>query len=445
MQLLSPDPGDTVQNIVKFESYAQKPENTEWKKDKFKQSAQNTCGLICNNRDKIQRVFTKAVFADIMIPVQKMLAENKKRKGEKMHNKVKLIAIIVCLALVLAGCGGSKEAAEAVDLNSYTLDEIIAKAKEEGHLESVGMPDTWANWGLTWDGYTEEYGITHNDSDMSSAEELAMFANDPTKAIGDVGFAFTTQAVEQDAVQSYKTSYWDSVPDWAKDPEGRWMVGYTGATTFIYNQDLCDEPMPTSWEDVRKGSYTISIGDVVGGATGQGVVVATAYAFGGDLDNLQPAYDFWLEMAKAGRINKLDILLQNIEAGEIELGVTWSYNALTYRDSAIESKGYDMKTCIPSDGSILVGYASVINKNTDTPFAAALAREYIFSDQGQINLAKAGAIPSRTDVSIPQDVIDATFDPSEYANAVGINDVAHYTEVCNEISEWWNENIIPLL
>ena len=30
-------------------------------------------------------------------------------------------------------------------------------------------------------------------------------------------------------------------------------------------------------------------------------------------------------------------------------------------------------------------------------------------------------------------------------NAVGISDAAHYAEVCEEISDWWAENIIPLL
>ena len=44
-----------------------------------------------------------------------------------MRTTLKLIAILACLALVLAGCGAG-EAAEAVDLNSYTLDEIVAKA-----------------------------------------------------------------------------------------------------------------------------------------------------------------------------------------------------------------------------------------------------------------------------------------------------------------------------
>ena len=348
----------------------------------------------------------------------------------------KLVSIVLALAMLLTVCSALAE-----DLNSYTLDEIIAKAKEEGHVESVGMPDSWANWGDSWKGLTETYGIEHHDDDMSSSEELSMFKNDATRDIGDIGTGFIQTALDEDLVQGYKTSYWDTVPEWAKGEDGKWMIAYTGCTSFIFNNDLCQEEMPTSWEDVRKGSYKLTIGDVVGGATGQGVVVATAYAFGGDLDNLQPAYDFWTEMAKAGRIDSGDILLARIQAGEVECGVSWSYNVLTYRD---ETPNYNITVGIPSDGAILVGYASVISKNSDTPFAAALAREYIFSDAGQINLAKSGALPTRTDVVVPEEY--KAFDPSTYANAVSsFSDAEAYSNACLEVSEGCNENIIPLL
>lgn len=321
----------------------------------------------------------------------------------------KLVSLFLALAMMLTVCGALAE----VDLNSYSLDEIIAKAKEEGHVESVGMPDSWANWGDSWKGLTETYGIAHTDDDMSSAEELNMFKNDSTRDIGDIGTGFIQVALDEDLVQSYKTSYWDTVPEWAKGADGKWMIAYTGCTAFIYNNDLTSEPAPASWEDVRKGSYKLTIGDVVGGATGQGVVISTAFAFGGDLENLQPAYDFWTELAKAGRIDKGDILLARIQAGEVECGVSWSWNVLNYRDS---TPNYKFTLAIPSDGSVMTGYASVISKNSDTPFAAALAREYIFSDAGQINLAKSGALPTRTDVVVPDEY--KAFDPSTYANAV---------------------------
>lgn len=390
----------------------------------------------------------------------------------------KVLAAIVCLTMLLSvGCAAQTPAAApaapaaepaapaapaaepaapaaepaapaddgVLDLNSKTLDEIIAGAKAEGKLESVGMPGSWANWQDTWDGIEAEYGIVHNDVDMSSAEELNMFETEgaaaATKDIGDVGHAFGPTAVEMDVVQSYKTSYWDSVPDWAKDPNGLWMMAYTGVTSFITNKDIVANP-PKSWADVKAGDYKLTIGDVVTGATGQGVVLATAYAFGGDIDNLEPAFEFWTEMAKAGRIDAGDILLQRIQAGEVECGVTWSFNVFSYRD---QTPNYTFDVCVPQDGAIMSGYASVINKYAPHPYAAALAREYIFSDVGQANLAKAGAIPTRTDVTIPQEIQAATFTQDQYANAHPITDPQHYNEVRETIAQRWQEEIIPLM
>ena len=334
-------------------------------------------------------------------------------------------------------------ASEAVDLNAASLDEIIEKAKEEGAVESVGMPDSWANWGLSWSALEEEYGITHADSDMSSAEELQMFATEGengTKDIGDVGQAFGPQAVEQDLVQAYKTSYWDSVPDWAKGEDGKWMIAYTGATTFLTNTDLV-ENVPTSWADIKEGDYTVAIGDINGG-NAQAAVVASAYAFGGDLENLDPAFEFWTEMAEAGRINTLDILQQNFETGEVPVGVIWSFTAIPYKNAITQ---YAMEATIPSDGSIMSGYASVINKYAPHPYAAALAREYFFSDAGQANLALAGAIPTRTDVEIPADIQEATFTSDTYANAIPMEDTDAYSAACETIVTRWQEEIIPLL
>lgn len=105
-------------------------------------------------------------------------------------------------ATFLTGC--SEESTKtAVDLNSMTIDEITEKAKEDGEINSVGMPDTW-------DEIEENYSIKHTDTDMSSAEELAIFANeasDATKDIGDVGQSFGPVAEQQGVTLPYKTSY----------------------------------------------------------------------------------------------------------------------------------------------------------------------------------------------------------------------------------------------
>ena len=75
---------------------------------------------------------------------------------------------------------------------------------------------------------------------MSSAEELAKFEaekKDATADIGDVGIAFGPIAEDKDLTLAYKTSYWDDIPDWAKDDDGDWVVGYTGTMAFITDKN----------------------------------------------------------------------------------------------------------------------------------------------------------------------------------------------------------------
>ena len=130
------------------------------------------------------------------------------------------------------------------------------------------------------------------------------------------------------------------------------------------------------------------------------------------------------------------------ETGEIPVGVIWSFTAIPYKDQITK---YKLQANIPTDGSIMSGYASVINKYAPHPCAAALAREYIFSDEGQANLAAAGAIPTRTDVEIPDDIQNATFKSEDYANAIPMEDTDAYTKACETVVERWQEEITPLL
>ena len=233
-----------------------------------------------------------------------------------------LTAVIMGVVMATAACGSSGGAAEtkaadsaasteaateaaggdtsaAGDLNSKTVDELTEAAKAEGEVVSVGMPDEWADWASLWKTMSDTYGISHNDTDMSSSEELQMFATEGekgTKDIGDVGYGFAGQAVSEDLVQGYKTSYWDSVPDWAKGEDGKWMVAYTGVTTFLVNTDQVDK-VPTSWQDIKDGDYKVALGPLTGG-NAQAAFIASAYAFGGDMNNLDPAFEFWTELAK---------------------------------------------------------------------------------------------------------------------------------------------------
>ena len=99
---------------------------------------------------------------------------------------------------------------------------------------------------------------------------------------------------------------------------------------------------------------------------------------------------------------------------------------------------------IPTDGSVQSGYATIINKNAPHPAAACLAREYILSDAGQINLARGYATPIR-DVELPEDVLAMRLPSEQYGDQVQNIDYDKWTGVTEELITWYQENIIPIL
>lgn len=366
-----------------------------------------------------------------------------------MKKAVKMAVLGLATAMTVfsfTGCSsGTKAAAEKVDLNSMTLEQITQKAKEEGDVESVGMPDTWANWGETWKEITDLYGIKHNDVDMSSAEELAIFEaekNNATKDIGDVGQAFGPTAVQKGLTLPYKTSYWDDIPDWAKDDEGNWIIGYYGTMSIITNKDLVATP-PTSFADLLNGDYTVAVGDVTKASQAQNAVLSAAIAMGGSESDIQPGLDFFKKLAEAGRLDKGELSLTRLEKGEIAVALLWDYNALGYREQFLANNSkanYDV--CIPSDGAIQSGYCTIINAYTKHPYAAALTREYILSDEGQINLAKGFARPIRSSVVLPDDVKAKMISDTQYTNARMVQDQSAWEKTTESIGTQWQEDVI---
>lgn len=353
-----------------------------------------------------------------------------------------VIIASIMLVTLLGGCGTKVEQSKNKTIKqNITIEELTKLAKEEGQIVSIGMPDSWANWKDTWNDLKTKYGLKHSDTDLSSAEEIAKFEaekNNPTADIGDVGWAYGPVAKEKGLTLPYKTSHWDSVPAWAKDEEGNWMVAYTGTMAIFTNKDLVKNP-PKSFQDILNGDYKVCIDDVAAGNQSQMSVLATAMAFGGDETNIQPGLDFFATLAKQGRlvINKND--LASVEKGEVQVTLLWDFNALGYRDKIDASR---FEVCIPQEGSIRTGYTTIINKYAPHPYAAMLTREYIFSDEGQINLAKGYAKPIREDVKLPDEVKAKLLPAEQYKNIRGIKDFAAWSKTIEKLPQLWQEQVL---
>jgi len=344
--------------------------------------------------------------------------------------------------LLLASLMGSAIVLGNQAMANEDLKALEQAARAEGEVNSVGMPDSWANWKDTWADLNRLYGLKHMDTDMSSAQEIAKFEaekDNATADIGDVGAAFGPIAVQKGVTQPYKPSTWEQIPAWAKDADGHWMLAYTGSIAFIVNKQLVKEP-PKSWADLKEGKYKVAIGDVSAAAQAVNGVLAAAIANGGDEKNIQPGLDFFAEIAKQGRLSLSNPTIQTLEKGEVEVGVVWDFNGLSYRDQIDPSR---FEVLIPSDGSVISGYTTIINKYAKHPNAAKLAREYILSDAGQINLAKGNARPIRAEhLTLPPEVQAKLLPNEQYAKVQPIKDAAAWEATSKALPQLWQENVI---
>lgn len=389
-------------------------------------------------------------------------------KEEKMKKRAKVLSVLLVAAMsisALSGCGGgggskNKEPMPEVQVDpnakvvlngtEMPLSELVTKGQEEGDVQSVGMPDDWANWKGSWEGIKTTYGLSHGDVDMTSAEELSQFAaekDDPTKDMGDIGLSMTPEAIKQDVIGSFKASTWDQFPDWAKDPEGRWVMTYTGSISFIANTESTGGKCPASWAEVKSGDYLVSVGNVLGGAASQVAVLSCAIANGGSLDNIQPGIDFFKELAAAGRLDTGDTTSARLASGEMVCCVgNYDYSVLSWRDNIVaENPDMKLDITIPSDGSVTNGYAQILNKFAPHPHAAGLAIEYLCSDEGAIDRARGYARPTKQGVTLPADVAEKLLSDDLYANCTNISDVEGLNNTCVAIAEAWEREVLPLV
>jgi putative spermidine/putrescine transport system substrate-binding protein len=129
-----------------------------------------------------------------------------------------------------------------------------------------------------------------------------------------------------------------------------------------------------------------------------------------------------------------------MERAEAEVFLLWDFNALNYRDKLPNAADYEV--LIPADGSISSGYTTLLNKHSKRPNAGNLTREYIFSDAGQLNLARGRARPIRVDhLKLPAEVQDKLL-PSEQYRAARALKPALWTEEVKKLPRAWQREVL---
>ncbi|GHO78389.1 iron ABC transporter substrate-binding protein [Ktedonobacter sp. SOSP1-85] len=359
------------------------------------------------------------------------------------------------LSAFLAACGSatSTTTASSVDLaGPIAIETLLEKAKKEGKLEAIGIPPEWADYKDILDTYTSKYVKVQYqaEAEFSSAQELEVFKKSklhPHGDIGDVGFKFGPQAVQQGLVTPYKHSKWDDIPAELKDPKGNWCTEYWGAQAFIINTDLVKNE-PTSFKDLLNGDYKNMVG--IDGDPREAndafiSVYSAALATSGSLDSIQPGIDFFAQLKRKGNFTVARSSLANVTKGEVAIAIMWDYLGLGFRD---QLKGKpNLKVIIPSDGSIAGPYVSIINKTAPDPYAARLWMEYIFSDEGQLNYLKGYAHPARYQSlvkagKVPTELAAKLPPAEQYANVKFVTDLSKLDAAATALSNNWQSQVL---
>ena len=373
------------------------------------------------------------------------------------------IPAIAAGALLLAACssgssdsGSSSAAPESSAATSAaagaecgtTIDEIAAKAKEEGKVNLIALPDTWANYRGIIDSFVEKYGIEAPvmNPDASSADELTavetLRGQPDMPEVLDIGPSFVEQAKAAGYLESYKPVVWDEIPPALKGEDGTWVGSYYGVLAIATNATI-QPNVPKTWADLKKPEYKGQVtinGDPREAGAAFAAVVAAALANGGTFDDVMPGIEYFAELKKLGNLQTIDVTEAAVLSGEVPIALDWTYNFPGLRP-ALEEAGFDFQVIVPSDGVYGGYYAQSVVTEAPHPCAARLWLNHLVSDDGALGYLEGGAIPARyaalLDKGLISDEIAANLPSAETIAAIQFPSQEQIDKAKAAITENW--------
>ncbi len=364
-----------------------------------------------------------------------------------------MLATVALLATALAGCAPAPAATQAPPPPADTAAPAptavptedpeaakLAGAKAEGQVVSYGMTDDWVNLGAIWKEIQTRYSVVHTDTDMTSAEQITRLLaekNAPVMDVADIGFDFVAPLIENNLAMPYKNTSFDKIPANFKDADGRWVVAYWGAISFLVNTDLVKNP-PQTWDDLLKPEYKdmVCSRDPSKSTYATGSVLAAAYAHGGSEANVQPGLDFFKQLRDSGNWRQGVVLnVAAVQKGECPISIVYDFDGFAKRDAT----GLPLQVIIPKDATVGMLFAEYISAVAPHPNAAKLEQDFLLSDEGQVMLAQGYAHPARSDVVLPADVSAKLLPESAYGNLKFPTSFDSFTKAMQAIVTGWTK------
>ncbi len=327
-------------------------------------------------------------------------------------------------ALLAAGCsssgsssGSSTSTGSSVNWATETsatggggMNTLVAAAKQEGTLNVIALPPTWANYGAILSAFTAKYGIKINSAlpDGTSQQEVdaVKTENGTAKApdVLDVGLAVALANTTLFA--PYQVSTWSAIPAAQKDASGLWYEDYGGYMAVGYSSKF---GTITSLNDLLsskfKNSVALNGNPTSANAALNGVMMANL-AQGGTASNIADGVSFFQKLKAAGNFSPVSATGATIKAGTTPVVFNWDYlNLPSYVGVS------NWKVFIPQNAILGGYYAQAINKSAPHPAAARLWEEFLYSQAasgGQNLWIEGGARPVEQPTMASNGSINAT-------------------------------------
>ena len=274
------------------------------------------------------------------------------------------------------------------------MEDLVKAAQDEGTLNVIALPPTWANYGTIIETFSEKYDIKvqSDQPDAASQDEInaanQLKGTDRAPDVFDLGQSVAL--ANTDLYAPYKVSPWDDVPAEFKDPDGAWISDYGGYMSVGY--DSSKVPDVTSLDDLLgpefKGKVALNETDEAGAAF-SGVVMASV-ANGGSADDIAPGVDYFRE----------DERRRQPAAGRPDLGhdrvrTDPRCHRLGLLQRGRVGQAAQLEGLRPGGGPIASYLLPGDQRRRPAPRGRAALAEFLYGDEGQNLWLTGGAHPRR--------------------------------------------------
>ena len=291
----------------------------------------------------------------------------------------------------IAGCADDSSTEEQTfEVGHGEYQQTVSSADFPEELFIYAVQTGWSNWDAVMEAFDDEFGLPLFDDQRTSGEALsdirANAGNQDYSAYNGF-YPVGLEAWDEGFTTDYKPAGWDQVPDAVKTDDGHVTATRQMTVAINYRRDVYDDrglEEPETWEDLKDPAIAQDLAiNVPGAGAGLNAMLSINHAYGGDLDNLDPLFDYLGDLADGGAEHRRN-LDQQFTAGEISTYVEFDFGGLSTKFNDDDIPEEDVGVVIPQapgggEGAVTAPYGYAMLEDAPNPDAAKLFMDFVLS------------------------------------------------------------------